>query len=248
MPIDQIEIPGTSFSMKIWKSRVDDLAQLFRKIRDEADEFSLQPECPGFHDCELNEQCQIIRGFFTAIVPFETEHLVDGISSKTTFKRIESTEFLLSPDALYTWGKNGPARGLTTQLSSLTGYAVSLREFEFHQLRQLSERLSVLKTIGLKNAKDKEVRRVRLAGAIENYLEYNCIDPTNHDIESVAGLVDSPLGPMTLTVGRRGAIRIGVKRGFILTHDCLNWLIALILEENPPAFPQNTGESLAEGK
>ena len=73
-----------------------------------------------------------------------------------------------------------------------------------------------------------------MAGKIESYEEYNILDPKAHGIEQVSGIIDTPLGPVTLTVSRKGILRLGVKRGFILTMDCLKWLVALVREETMP--------------
>ncbi|HNW35184.1 MAG TPA: hypothetical protein PKM25_09655, partial [Candidatus Ozemobacteraceae bacterium] len=216
-----------------WNARIDNIPEFFKKLSSESDVFTLDPETPGFHDCDANNR--LIRGFYSGVVPFEVEHLVEGITTKTLFKRIESTEFLLLDNCMFTMGKSGPTKGLSNVLSATSGYGASLMEFEFRQMSQLQDRLSQTKSIVLTNPKDKEVRRARLAGLIESYTEYNVIDPRNHGIESVAGLVDSPLGPLTITVTKKGGLRLTVSKGFILTIDCLLWLTALIRDEEPPA-------------
>ncbi|HNW35119.1 MAG TPA: hypothetical protein PKM25_09325 [Candidatus Ozemobacteraceae bacterium] len=243
MAIDEIEIPGTSIALKCWNARIDNIPEFFKRLSGESDAFTLEPEIPGFHDCDANKR--LIRGFYSGVVPFEVEHLVEGISTKTLFKRIESTEFLLLDNCMFTMGKSGPTKGLSNVISATSGYGASLMEFEFRQMSQLQDRLSQTKSIVLTNPKDKEVRRARLAGLIESYTEYNVIDPRNHGIESAAGLVDSPLGPMTITVSRKGGLRLTVKKGFILTIDCLIWLISLIRDEQPPVASTNGGASAA---
>jgi len=236
MPIDEIEVPGSSISLKCWKARIESVPNLFQRIMKEGDAFNVESEIPGFHDCDSSDK--VIRGFYSAIIPFEVEHLVDGISTKTLFKRIESCEFLALDGFVFTSGKTNPQKPLSHGLSLLSGYGVTLLEFEFNQLSQFHDRLSQLKSIALTNPKDKEIRRVRLTGHIESYTDYNVIDPRNHGIESVAGIVDSPLGPMTITVSRKGGLRLGVRKGFILTLDCLLWVMKLVMDEKPPEYVQ----------
>lgn len=236
MPIDEIEVPGSSISLKCWKARIDSVPKLFQRITKEGDVFNIESETAGFHDCDSSNK--LIRGFYSAIIPFEVEHLIDGISTKSLMKRIESCEFLALDGYVFTTGRNAPQKPLSHSLSMLSGYGVALLEFEFNQLSQFHDRLSQLKSIALSNPKDKEIRRARLTGQIESYTDYNVIDPRNHGIESVAGLVDSPLGPMTITVSRKGGLRLGVRKGFILTLDCLLWVMQLILEEKPPEYVQ----------
>jgi len=244
MVIDEIDIPGASISLSCWNARIDNIPEFFKKLSSESDAFALDPEIPGFHDCDSNKK--LIRGFYSGIVPFEVEHLVEGITTKTLFKRIESTEFLLLENCMFTMGKSGPTKGLSNVLSATSGYGVSLMEFEFRQMSQLQDRLSQTKAIVLTNPKEKDVRRARLAGLIESYTEYNVIDPRNHGIESATGLVDSPLGPLTISVSRKGGLRLNVKRGFILTIECLLWLLSLIRDEEPPAALTNGGVSAAQ--
>ncbi len=232
MALDEIEIPGSSISFKVWTSKIESIPKLFDKMMKEGDVFCIDPESLGYHDCDSDGK--LIRGFYSGVVPFEVEHLVDGIVTKSSFKRIETTEFFALGEFVLTTGKSGPQKALSNSLSALSGYGVTLIEFEFNQLSQLHDRMSQCKAIVLTNPKDKEVRRARLAGTIESYTDYNVIDARNHGIESVAGLTQTPLGPMTLTVGRKGSLRLGVKKGFILTMDCLLWILRLIREEKPP--------------
>ncbi|NLI76629.1 MAG: hypothetical protein GX442_09325 [Candidatus Riflebacteria bacterium] len=236
MPIDEIEVPGSSISFKVWKFQADSIAKTYQRLKKEGDTFDLATETPGFSDCDGNDR--VIRGYYAAVIPFEVEHLVDGIMTKEAMKRIEHCEFLAVDGYLFTTGKAAPQKPLSHSLSLLTGYGVTLLEFEFHQLSQFHDRLSQLKSIVLTNPKDREIRRARLTGHIESYTEYNVIDPRNHGIDNVAGIVDSPLGPMTLTVSRRGGLRLGVRKGFILTLDCLQWIMQLILADKPPEHVQ----------
>jgi len=232
MNIAEIEVPGKTISLMCWNARIDNIPEFFKKLSADGDIFSLSPEFPGFHDCDASER--LIRGFYSGIIPFEVEHLVEGITTKSLFKRIESTEFLLLENCMFTMGKSGPAKELSNALSAASGYGVSLMEFEFRQMSQLQDRISQTKSIVLTNPKDKDVRRARLAGLIESYTEYNVIDPRNHGIESVTGLIDTPLGPLTVTVTRKGGLRLTVKKGFILSIDCLRWLLSFIRDEEAP--------------
>ncbi len=241
MSLNEIEIAGSSISVKIWDCDIEDIQATFQRIMQEGDQFLLDSEIPGFHDCDTDGE--LIRGYFSGIIPFEVEHLVEGISTKTLFKRIESCEFIATKNYVFTTGRPGPMKGLSLALCGLTGSNVSLTEFEFDQMNQLQERMTKLKSIVLTNPKDKEVRRARLAGHIESYIGYNIIDPRNHGIDSVAGIMDTPLGPLTATVGKKGSLRLSVRKGFILTTECLEWIVSLIKEKQAPG-PVNAPQSV----
>jgi len=230
--VNEIEVAGTSISLRCLTFRLSSIHELFVKLNSEAEQFSVEPENPGFHDCDRNDK--MIRGHYSMVVPFEVEHLVEGLITKSLFKTIESCEFFATPEMLFVTGKTAPQKVMELALSGHSGYAVSPIEFEFHQLGQIQDRLAQVKNIALTNPKTNDVRLARLAGKIENYTEFNVIDPRNHGIESVSGLLDSPLGPITVTVSRKGGIRLGVRRGFILTVDCLLWIVAMIRDEKPP--------------
>lgn len=229
--INEIEIPGSSLSLTVYQVMCDSILDLMAKIR-EADQFSTEPEMAGFHDCDANKD--IIRGFYSVVVPFEVEHLIGGITTKSPFKRVEACDFILTKETLFVTGKSGPAKILERELAQLTGYGTAPMEFKFWQMSQFQDRLSQVKSVALTNPNNREIRKAKLSGKIENYTDYNVIDPRNHGIESVSGLVDSPLGPITVTVSRKGGIRLNVRKGFILTVECLEWLLGLILDENTP--------------
>lgn len=232
MAIDEIEIPGSSMSFTCWTLKVDDLGELYKQVSSEEEHFCIDPERPGFHDLEHDDR--LIRGYFSVVVPFEVEHLNEGVTTKILLKRIETCEFFALQGMLFASGKSSAQKNLARSLTPLAGYGVTNVEHDSRQMSQFYDRLSMVKSIALTNPKDREIRRARLAGRIESYTEYNIVDPRNHGIDSVSGLVDSPLGPLTVTVGKKGALRLNVRKGFVMTIDCMLWLMSLIREEKPP--------------
>jgi len=232
MVIDEIEIPGSSMSFSCWTMKVDDLADLYKQMSSEDEHFCIDPERPGYHDLQSDDR--LIRGYFSVVVPFEVEHLNEGITTKVLLKRIETCEFFVLESILFATGKSAAVKNLARSLTPLSGFGVTNVEHDIRQMSQFYDRLSMVKSIALTNPKDREIRRARLAGRIESYTEYNIVDPRNHGIDSVSGLVDTPLGPITVTVGRKGALRLNVRKGFVMTIDCMLWLMTLIREEKPP--------------
>jgi hypothetical protein len=230
MPINEIEIAGSSLSLKIWSCKILNSENTFKNIMEHGDKFSIDSELPGFHDCDYSKD--IIRGFYSGVVPFEVEHLVDEIPTKTLFKKIETCEFIATTNFIFTMRKTGPAKGMSAGISAATGSYVSPIEFEFDQLHNFQNHFGTLKAIVITNPKDKEVRRVRLTGRIEDYTSYNAIEVRNHGIESVKGVLDTPLGPIGIVVNRKGTIRLAVKKGFIMTVHCLLWILKRIRNES----------------
>ncbi len=231
MLINEIEIQGASLTLRHF-GKLKNLSDAAKAIELKGDVLDIETELPGFHDWDYEEG--IIRGFYSAIVPFEIEHMVDGTTTKTLLKRLESCEFIITEKAMLAFGKPGPMKMLASALSAATGEHVDINEYEFQQLHQMQERMTNIKNVTLTNPKEKEVRRARLAGHMESYTEYNVIDPRNHGIEIVSGLIDTPLGPMTLTIGKKGSIRLNVKKGLIMTVECLEWILELITSEKMP--------------
>lgn len=232
MLINEIEVPGSSISFKCWALRLNDLTEVFKQITDNGGAFNLEAEVPGFHDCDSGSG--VIRGYYSVVIPFEVEHLVDGLTTKTLFKRIESCEFLMNESIMFTMGKPGPMKLLGSALSAATGEHFAITDFSFAQLRQLQDRMTCLKSIVVLNPKEKEIKKARLSGQIEDYTEYNILDARNHDIDQLSGIIDTPLGPMTATVGRKGSLRLTVKKGLIIPISCLEFIMALITDEKGP--------------
>ncbi|MBF0500809.1 MAG: hypothetical protein HQM09_11795 [Candidatus Riflebacteria bacterium] len=239
MPLDEIEVPGSSISFTCMTLKVESLEALYGAVREEGESFSVDPERPGFLNLDFDGR--LIRGYYSLVVPFEVEHLTEGITTKILLKRIESCEFFALDGILFATGKTTAQKNLARGLTPLAGFGVTNIEHDFHQMSQFHDRLSDVKAIVLTNPKDRDIRRARLAGRIESYTEYNIVDPRNHGIESVQGIVDSPLGPITVTVGRKGTLRLGVKKGFVMTIDCMLWLMALIRDEKPPQLASPSG-------
>ncbi len=228
MLINEIEVVGSSFSCSTYvcsgKSEID---QIFDQIMTKGDMFSIENELPGFHDCEC--ESELIRGYYSFVEPFEVECLEEGNTTKKLQKRLKSCEFITNGTLLVAFGDNRAKRLLETAISMVSGENVDLHAFEFEEINRAQLRMSTVKSVTVMNPKEKEVRKCRMSGHIEAYTEYNVLDPRNHGLDSVSGLVDTPMGPLTLTVGKKGQIRFGVKRGMILTWDLLTWVFDMII-------------------
>lgn len=222
MSINEIEVHSTSISFQVLTFKADDLNAVFSEITTPEETFSIDPETPGFHDCEFKND--IIRGYYSLSVSFEVEHLVEGITTKTLLKRIESCEFWAVEGVLFATGKPNAIKNLARAMTPIIGFGVTNPELDFHQMSDFHNRLSDVKSVVVTNPKDREVRRATLAGRIEDYTEFNILDARNHGLEKVSGIFDTPLGPITVAPGKKGLIRFGVKKGFVLSIDCLYWV------------------------
>lgn len=161
MPINEIEIKGTSISFRLFQFKCDSILGIYHAIENTGDKFSIDPEGPGFHEIEHDDG--MVRGFFSLVVPFEVEHLISGIVAKSLLKRIESCGFFIIPEMLFVSGATTPQKILERELAGLSGYGVSLVEFEFRQMSQLQDRLSTMRSIAIraKGAIGREDRELR---------------------------------------------------------------------------------------
>ena len=233
MLIDEIEVQGSSLSFKCLNLKIYDIKTTFDTIMQKGDIFDIDAGTPGFHDCDCDKG--VIRGFYSNLASFNVEFFKDGITTKEEFKRIESCEFLITPERIYLFGKQGPQKLIEMALSAATGEHVERVEFDNHCMELVQGRLTVMKSIVVENPKDKEIRRARLTGHMEDYESYNIVEPNNHEINSISGIIETPLGAMTLTVDKKGKVRLGVKRGLIINLDNLNWILELITSDAGPA-------------
>ena len=233
MLIDEIEVQGASLSFKCLTLKIDDIETTFKTIMEKGDIFDVEAGTPGFHDCDCDRG--VIRGFYSNLASFNVEFFKDGITTKEEFKRIESVEFIISPERIYLFGKPGPAKLIEMALSAATGEHIERVEFDNECMTLVQGRLTVMKSIVVENPKDKEIRRARLSGHMEDYESYNIVEPNNYQINSISGLIETPLGAMKLSVDKKGKVTLGVKRGLIINLDNLNWIMDLITSESGPA-------------
>ena len=235
--INEIEITGSSITMSVAVNCSDFTGEhLHVLLHTRGDKFDLEAEVPGFHDAE--DENGILRGYYSFIEPFEVEELIDGITAKKLHKRIRSCEFITDGTQLFAFGHQGAKKLLLAAMSAITGNHFGLHEFEYNEMSQTGDRFSRLKSVVLLNPKEDEVRQARLSGCIENYTDYNVVNKRNHGIKSISGMLDTPLGPMNVTVGQKGTIRLGVKRGMLITFDCLVWILDLILDKQTESQKQ----------
>jgi hypothetical protein len=235
--INEIEFQKASMTFQVFRARLDPATgvdprasvvpmRLFELILGE-DQFNVDTEETGFHDCEGTEE--MVRGFVSAVVPFEVERLVEGMMTKTLAKRIDTCEFIVLPNVLIAWGKPGPMKTMAMSISCLTGQGVSPMQFDHTSLAQFANRLTVIKSIAVKNPKGEEAQRVTMAGNIEDYEQYSPAVAPRHGIEKVAGVFDfSAMGPTKVSASSKGVISIGLKPGRIVTTDDLTELIYMI--------------------
>jgi hypothetical protein len=225
MSLFDIEVASGSLSMQVCHVDFDEIKVVGQRISEEGEAFDLEQETPGFHDVEFNDN--LIRGYYSGVIPFEVEYLVDGVMARRLHKRIESAEFITDGKLLFAWGKSGPIKGMSMGISALTGSECGYAHFEFEDLDNIQNRMSKLKSIVVKNPKECEVKTCRLAGGIEEYTTYNVVNK-NHAIGQVSGLIDTPHGSMTLTANQKGSVRLNCSKGQMLNFDLLAWIVNLI--------------------
>ena len=122
---------------------------------------------------------------------------------------------------------------IQAQLSCLTSYISSEYatatkiEFEFNDLFNLQSRFELCKSVKIKNPKESKVKTVSL-GTLDCYAEFNVLDPRNHELKAVSGIINSSIGKITVAANNKGVIRISTKKGCILPFDVVIWLIKLM--------------------
>ena len=190
--------------------------------------FSIEEQAAGYHDCDFSDVAA--RGYFSFIEPYETENLVDGMTTMEAKSRIRTAEFAQTGDFLFAWGNSSAIKLLASYISSEYATATKI-EFEFNDLFNLQNRLELCKSVTVKNPKESKVKTVKLTGTLDCYSEHDVIEPRNHEIKSVSGVMNTPaIGKINVAVNNKGVIRIGTKKGCILPFDVVIWLIKLMNE------------------
>lgn len=221
--INEIELGNGRISLQCFDFTGD-----AKESIDNGMKFNLETEDPGFHDCDFSEIAA--RGYFSFIEPFEVEELIDGMTTQKLHKRIKTAEFVQTGDFLFAWGNSSAIKLLTSYISSEYATATKI-EFEFNDLFNLQSRFELCKSVKIKNPKESKVKTVSLTGTLDCYSEHDVIEPKNHEIKSVSGIINTPaIGKINVAVNNKGIIRIGTKKGCILPFDMIVWLIKLMNE------------------
>ncbi|NCB47600.1 hypothetical protein EOM81_11355 [bacterium] len=218
--INEIELGNGRLSVQCF-----DFEGSAKEAIENSEKFNLESESPGLHDYDFSDETA--RGFYSIVEPFEVESLVDGIMSAKLEKRIVTAEFIILPPFMFTWGNSGCIKLLKSYLGN--GFAtVNSIEFDFENLYNLQNRFSLCKTVKIKNPKEMSVRNATLQGNLEAYTEYNVTKPNNHELKTVSGILEMPIGPATVTATSKGALRLITKKGMIFDANLLVWLVRLI--------------------
>jgi hypothetical protein len=221
--INEIELQSGRISLQCF-----DFTGNAKESIDNGLKFNIENQEPGFHDCDFSEVAA--RGYFSFIEPYEAENLVDGMTTMELKNRIRSAEFVQTGDFLFAWGNSSAIKLLASYITSEYATATKI-EFEFNDLFNLQNRLELCKSVTVKNPKENKVKTVKLTGTLDCYSEHDVIEPRNHTIKSVSGIMNTPaLGKITVAATDKGVIRIGTKKGCILPVDVVVWLIKLMNE------------------
>lgn len=221
--MNEIELESGRISMQCF-----DFTGNAKESIDNAMKFSMEDENPnGFHDCDFSENSA--RGYFSFVEPYEVENIVDGMTTMEAKSRIRTAEFAQTGDFLFAWGNSGAIKLLTSYISSEYATATKI-EFEFNDLFNLQSRFELCKSVKIKNPKESKVKTVSLTGTLDCYAEFNVLDPRNHELKAVSGIINSSIGKITVAANNKGVIRISTKKGCILPFDVVIWLIKLMNE------------------
>lgn len=221
--INEIELESGRISLNCF-----DFTGSAKESIDNGPKFSIEEQAAGYHDCDFSDVAA--RGYFSFIEPYEAENLVDGMTTMEAKSRIRTAEFVQTGDFLFAWGHGGAIQLLAIYISSEYSTATKI-EFEFNDLFNLQNRLELCKSVTVKNPRENKVKTVKLTGTLDCYSEYNCMEPRNHELKSVSGIMNTPaIGKITVAVNDKGVIRIGTKKGCILPVDVVVWLIKLMNE------------------
>lgn len=220
--INEIELHSGRITMQCF-----DFAGNAKESIDNGIKFDLEQESPGFHDIDFAENAA--RGYFSFIEPYETENIVDGMTAMELKKRIKTAEFVQTGDFMFAWGNGSAIKLLASYISSEYAAATKI-EFEFNDLFNLQSRFELCKSVKIKNPRENKVKTVSLTGTLDCYSEYNCLEPSNHELKSVSGIMNTAIGKITVAANSKGVIRIGTKKGCVLPVDVVIWLIKLMSE------------------
>lgn len=229
--INEIEVNG-AITFRCWEVEVDDFEDIIEKIKaDEEYQFDLDNEESGFHDYEYDKDLNLFHGFYSTIIPFSIDHLQDGITTTSSFQKLETSEFFLLKDKLFTTGKNNATKQLCNNLSMLTGHTVTSYIFETENIKEFQDKMEEVKTIVISNPKTEDIRSIRLSGTIEDYQDQVTLDPHDHEIHGISGILNSSMGLIKVGINKNGRLSIRVKKEEIILVDLLEWLLKLIIGE-----------------
>lgn len=218
--LNEIELPSGRISVTAF-----DFEGNAKEAIDNAEKFNLETFDAGFHDYDSNDE--ITRGYFSFVEPYETENIVDGLTVSEAKKRIKTAEFVISNGFLFAWGASSAVKLLGSFINN--DFATANRiSFEFEDLHNLQSRFELCKSVKVKNPKEMPVKTVSMAGKLDTYSEYNCLDARNHELKSVSGVLNMPIGKANVTANDKGVIKVAMKGATVLPVDALVWLIKLI--------------------
>lgn len=221
--INEIELQTGRISLQCF-----DFEGTVKESIDNAEKFNIELSSSGFHDFEFSEANA--RGYFSFIEPYEVENIVENMTTKELKHRIKSAEFIQVDNFLFAWGNGSAIKLLASYISNEYSTATKI-EFEFNDLFNLQNRLELCKSVTVKNPKENKVKTVKLTGTLDSYCDCNSLDPKNHELKSVSGIMNTPaLGKIMVAANDKGVLKIGTKKGCILHTDVIIWLIKLMNE------------------
>jgi hypothetical protein len=225
--INEIEVPKKSVTVHVFRGRPDLPAAILESILSESDNSFRAPSGDnpgqaGFIQPVVDSG--FLRSCFSFVEPYEVSDFKDGVVSKHLGHRIKSCELLIDfeGDRLFAWGDPPAITGAIRHLASHQCIFQRL-DLQVEDMMRIEQRMYLVKSIGIQNPKTCAVRRVKLSGKIENYIEYkDTVNLGSHTITSVQGIVETDNLQYQLAVTPKGIFKIGLRPGFILTTETIH--------------------------
>jgi len=205
-------------------------ADALARIR--AVKFDLEAAEPGFHDC--GPEGDGLAGYFSNPEAFEVEHLKEGTVTKTQMRRLKYAAWWMAEGLLVMTGDGAAVKMAHAEMTAALGFCPSPVLFDTMALLDFADRLA-LSAVSGRNAKGSPVRSIKVAGKIEE----THIATT---IESIKGEWDSPIGPVTITAKKDGALTLKKRAGYDLDLGALRAIVRMVAGMVPEPLPKDAGD------
>ena len=130
------------------------------------------------------------------------------------FRTIEGCQFTLLTNVLITYGKTAPSNGCVNTLAGILGQSIVQKEFDPTDMERLMGRLVNIKHTTATNSKDAEVRKVSIAGKIDDLDAYEFMNSQREGrtIDSIKGMFYfTEQNLLDVKVTRKGSVAITYK-------------------------------------
>ncbi|PKK88772.1 MAG: hypothetical protein CVV64_17380 [Candidatus Wallbacteria bacterium HGW-Wallbacteria-1] len=242
----ELDVKGTSLTFQFYHARDNSIVSFAKDAEKEENRLFVPDEQSGFEEVIVDDDGEACFATYGAIIPFDVERIdKEGKIVNETYFRVDRCGIMIFRDAVLMSGRPAAQREAAEALSTMLMKEVTPIKFDQAVMSRFETNFILIKSIQLDEIPHAEVKKVRLAGKIEDVYAFSGLNVSMAKIKSISGtyrLADRDY--VTVKTADGGKLTIFRKKGKGIEVEVIRYFKDFIL--TPTAMMAGRGGAAAE--